>query len=209
MIGITVLRRCFSACIWFLGGMGLFSMYISRSASSLIRNLSLITMTFRRCFRIFHLFFTNILLVIPNSKGKGRTTFHWICTLKFLISRYSTEPTSPSLAVVCLRKLMHCLWVLPDTPWVFLWLGYSTYWGRIRLLYVHDHSGINLGLNVWMGLQCMLHMFPHFTTVMIMINCVEFAYIWSRFFDVRNMKDLFDSVAPSTILLYVTLDFLF
>ncbi len=37
----------------------------------------------------------------------------------------------------------------------------------------------------------------------IMIDCVEFAYIRSRFFDVRNMKDLFDSVTPSTILLYV------
>ncbi len=34
--------------------------------------------------------------------------------------------------------------------------------------------------------------------------CVKFAYIRSRFFfDVRNMKDLFDSVTPSTILLYV------
>ncbi len=37
----------------------------------------------------------------------------------------------------------------------------------------------------------------------IMIDCVEFAYIRRRFFDVRNMKDLFDSVTPSTILLYV------
>ncbi len=37
----------------------------------------------------------------------------------------------------------------------------------------------------------------------IMIDCVEFAYIRSRFFSVRNMKDLFDSVTPSTILLYV------
>ncbi len=40
----------------------------------------------------------------------------------------------------------------------------------------------------------------------IMIGCVEFAYIRSRFFDVRNMnmmKYLFDSVTPSTILLYV------
>ncbi len=37
----------------------------------------------------------------------------------------------------------------------------------------------------------------------IMIDCVEFAHIRSRFFDVRNMKDLFDSVTPSTILLYV------
>ncbi len=37
----------------------------------------------------------------------------------------------------------------------------------------------------------------------IMIDCVEFAYIRSRFFDVRNMNDLFDSVTPSTILLYV------
>ncbi len=37
----------------------------------------------------------------------------------------------------------------------------------------------------------------------IMINCVEFAYIRSRCFDVRNMKDLFDSVTPLTILLYV------
>ncbi len=34
----------------------------------------------------------------------------------------------------------------------------------------------------------------------IMIDCVEFAYIRRRFFNVRNMKDLFDSV---TILLYV------
>ncbi len=32
----------------------------------------------------------------------------------------------------------------------------------------------------------------------IMIDCVEFAYIRSRFFDVRNMKHLFDSVTPST-----------
>ncbi len=32
----------------------------------------------------------------------------------------------------------------------------------------------------------------------IMIECVEFAYIQRRFFDVRNMKDLFDSVTPST-----------
>ncbi len=37
----------------------------------------------------------------------------------------------------------------------------------------------------------------------IMIDCVEFAYIRSRFVDVRNMKDLFDSVTPSAILLYV------
>ncbi len=37
----------------------------------------------------------------------------------------------------------------------------------------------------------------------IMIECVEFVYIRSRFFDVRKMKDLFDSVTPSTILLYV------
>ncbi len=36
-----------------------------------------------------------------------------------------------------------------------------------------------------------------------MIDCVELAYIRSRFLDVRNMKDLFDSVTPSTILLYV------
>ncbi len=38
----------------------------------------------------------------------------------------------------------------------------------------------------------------------IMIDCVEFAYIRSHFLDVRNMKDLFNSVTPSTILLYVS-----
>ncbi len=37
----------------------------------------------------------------------------------------------------------------------------------------------------------------------IMIDCVEFAYKRSHFFDVRNLKDLFDSVTPSTILLHV------
>ncbi len=37
----------------------------------------------------------------------------------------------------------------------------------------------------------------------IMIECVEFSYIRSLFFNVRNMKDLFDSVTHSTILLYV------
>ncbi len=37
----------------------------------------------------------------------------------------------------------------------------------------------------------------------VMIDCCKFAYIRSCFFDVRNMKDLFDSVTPSTILLHV------
>ncbi len=36
-----------------------------------------------------------------------------------------------------------------------------------------------------------------------MIDCVEFTYIRSRLFNVGNMTDLFDSVTPSTILLYV------
>ncbi len=41
-----------------------------------------------------------------------------------------------------------------------------------------------------------------FTVQYIMIDCVEFAYIRIRFFfDVRNMKDLFDSGTHSTILL--------
>ncbi len=43
----------------------------------------------------------------------------------------------------------------------------------------------------------------------IMIDCVEFAYIRSRFFDVRNRKGLFNSVTPSTILLYVKANGLF
>ncbi len=51
-------------------------------------------------------------------------------------------------------------------------------------------------------LECVGYACP-LTDQHIMIDCVDFAHIRSRFLDVESMKDLFDSVTPSTILLYV------
>ncbi len=42
-----------------------------------------------------------------------------------------------------------------------------------------------------------------FTNLLLMTNCVEFDYIRSRLYSVKSMIDLFDSVTPSTILLYL------
>ncbi len=68
---------------------------------------------------------------------------------------------------------------------------------RIRLGHTYlTHSYL---LNREDQSECIGYACP-LTVQHIMIDCVEFAYIRSRFFDVRNMTDL-DSVTPSTTLL--------